>query len=54
MGKTYRRDQAFRPKKHGRVFIKDNKPWKKHKNPKHQEDKPLITSDDITQENFGL
>ena len=32
MGKTYRRDQANRPKKHGQIFIKDkDKPWKKGK-----------------------
>lgn len=30
MGKTYRRDNQFRPKKHGQVFTKD-KPWKKNK-----------------------
>lgn len=23
MGKTYRKDQSFRPKKHGRVFTKE-------------------------------
>ena len=31
MGKTYRRDQQYRPKKHGKVFSKDQKPWKKNK-----------------------
>jgi len=33
MGKTFRRDQAFRPKKHGRVFVKEKQPWKKNKSP---------------------
>lgn len=37
MGKTYRRDQQFRPKKNGRVFDKDQS-WKKFK---HRE-KPSI------------
>jgi hypothetical protein len=30
MGKTFRRDKPFRPKKQGRVFTKD-RPWKKSK-----------------------
>lgn len=35
MGKTFRRDQANRPKKGGKIFNKD-KPWKKgkHRSPK--------------------
>lgn len=32
MGKTFRRDKPFRPKKGGRVFSKD-KNWKKGKQP---------------------
>lgn len=32
MGKTYKRNQEYRPKQHGKVFIKDkNRPWKKNK-----------------------
>ena len=38
MGKTYRRDQQYRPKKHGQVFVKD-KNWKQNKN---KEVKPEI------------
>lgn len=36
MGKTYRKDQRFRPKKHGQIFVKD-KSWKKNKNVKRFE-----------------
>ena len=31
MGKTFRRDSQFRPKKKGRVFQKEYQPWKKQK-----------------------
>lgn len=31
MGKTYKRNQQYRPKKHGKVFTKDRNPWKKDK-----------------------
>lgn len=31
MGKTYKRNQEYRPKQHGKVFIKDQRPWKKNK-----------------------
>lgn len=31
MGKTFRRDQEYRPKKNGKLFTKDKKPWKKNK-----------------------
>jgi hypothetical protein len=42
MGKTYRKDNKFRLKKNGRVFVKDQ-PWKKnkHKNNSPPEEKPL-------------
>ena len=30
MGKTYRRDSQYKPKKHGRIFTKDPS-WKKGK-----------------------
>lgn len=50
MGKTYRRDSNFFPKKQGRVFTKDDKSWKKHK--KSKEDRPPDAPSDITQENF--
>lgn len=33
MGKTFRRDQAFRPKKQGCIFTKDQN-WKKQKHSK--------------------
>jgi len=29
MSKTYRKDQQFRPKRRGKVFIKDKKSWKR-------------------------
>jgi hypothetical protein len=31
MGKTYKRNQEYRPKQHGKIFIKDQRPWKKSK-----------------------
>lgn len=31
MGKTYKRNQQYKPKKNGKVFVKDQEPWKKHK-----------------------
>lgn len=31
MGKTYKRNQEYRPKQHGKVFVKDQRPWKKNK-----------------------
>ena len=31
MGKTFKRNSQFRPKKAGRVFDKNEKKWKKHK-----------------------
>jgi hypothetical protein len=39
MGKTFRRDSRFRPKKHGRIFTKDEV-WKKNKSPKQSENPP--------------
>jgi hypothetical protein len=34
MGKTFRRDQQFRPRKHGRIFTKEDESWKKNKKDK--------------------
>lgn len=55
MGKTYRRDQQYRPRKQGRVFTKDQN-WKKHKHNKNWDKPPLedqIPPDGTTQENIG-
>ena len=41
MGKTFKRNSQFRPKKNGRVFSKDDKAWKK---PKH---KPLDNDENL-------
>ncbi len=51
MGKTFRRDNRFRPRAHGKTFDKDQQPWKKKK--KQLDNRPPIRSEDITQENFG-
>lgn len=45
MGKTYKRNQEFRPKKYGKVFIKDQRPWKKNKHGDNKEE--------IRQKDFG-
>jgi hypothetical protein len=29
MGKTYKRNQQFKPKKNGKVFVKEHPSWKK-------------------------
>lgn len=50
MGKTYRRDKLFRPKAHGRVFNKDQQPWKKPKK-QSKEDEGAPVSEDIEQTN---
>lgn len=42
MGKTFRKDKAFRPKGRGKTFVKDLKPWKK---PSRQNDRPPQTFD---------
>lgn len=34
MGKTFKRNSQFRPKKQGKTFVKDNS-WKKNKFPKN-------------------
>jgi hypothetical protein len=31
MGKTYKRNREYKPKQHGKVFVKDQRPWKKNK-----------------------
>ena len=41
MGKTFRRDSSFRPKKAGKVFNKDTKPWKKNKKSYQKPSDPL-------------
>lgn len=46
MGKTFKRNSQFKPKKQGKTFIKDSF-WKKNKFPKHnQEDKQSIDPND--------
>ena len=35
MGKSYKNNDRYRPKKQGQVFTKDN-PWKKNKKHKHK------------------
>lgn len=37
MGKSFKRNQQFRPKKQGKIFTKDQ-PWKKHKHKVVEED----------------
>lgn len=48
MGNTYKRNSQYRPKKHGQVFNKDDKSWKKSK-PKNKSDNNQLnmTSDII-------
>lgn len=38
MGKTYKRNREYRPKQHGKVFTKDQHPWKKNKHGNKDED----------------
>jgi len=40
MGKTYKKNQSYFPKVKGRVFTKDNQPWKKNK---HKDVRPVKT-----------
>lgn len=35
MGKTYKRNQEFKPKKYGKVFVKNPSTKKKHKIKQH-------------------
>ena len=48
MGKTFRRDQQYRPKKGGRVFNKDkDQNWKKKKSSSPKEIASPLPPDDI-------
>lgn len=51
MGNTYRKNSPYKPKKHGRVFDKDDKSWKKskHKNKLLDNDVNLLPT-----ENYSL
>lgn len=40
MGKTYKRNQQYRPKKQGKVFNKDQNPWKKNKHIDDKDERP--------------
>lgn len=50
MGKTFKRNESFRPKKNGKVFTKDQD-WKRGKKRGKKEWTNL--SDDVPLENFG-
>ena len=45
MGKTYKRNSQFRPKKQGRTFSKDNQPWKKNREKNTNSDDNVIPPD---------
>ena len=41
MGKTYKKNGQFKPKKRGQVFIKD-KPWKHNKTKSQKDDVDIV------------
>jgi len=48
MGKTFRKDSPFRPKKQGKTFVKDPKPWKKNKHrPVENNPPPIDTTEEL-------
>lgn len=47
MGKTYKRNQEYKPKQHGKIFIKDNRPWKKNKHGKDVDHRPKEDYDSL-------